>query len=233
MSDQLYYSLPNTCRTALNFEAKDSIKLANNQTVQIEGTAYVTMLSQGEKHKILVYILKQTSHPFILGTSYLIQNKISLDFGNMDVFQKVANVRCTKRFAIPPHSEMLVLGKLPKNILHGYQGVCENNKQILSRGLIVCKGVVTVSNNRTVPVKILNPGNDPVIIPKGKIISKFSELNKEYDILRMKPDDKQVNFVQNVDIPKSVDEGHVNSTENLDVTRCAVSYCSLIYTPAV
>jgi oligoribonuclease NrnB/cAMP/cGMP phosphodiesterase (DHH superfamily) len=44
---------------------------------------------------------------------------------------------------------------------------------------------VTVSNNRTVPVKILNPGNDPVVIPKGKFISKFTELNKDYDIWRI------------------------------------------------
>jgi hypothetical protein len=38
MSDQLYYSLPHKCKSALNFEAKDSIKLANDQTVQVEGT---------------------------------------------------------------------------------------------------------------------------------------------------------------------------------------------------
>jgi hypothetical protein len=76
-------------------------------------------LSEKSKlHTILVYILKQTSHPFILGTSYLIQNKISLNFGNMDVSQKVANVRCTKRITIPPHSEMVVLGKLHQNIVH-------------------------------------------------------------------------------------------------------------------
>jgi oligoribonuclease NrnB/cAMP/cGMP phosphodiesterase (DHH superfamily) len=34
-------------------------------------------------------------------------------------------------------------------------------------------------------VKILNPGNDPVVIPKGKFISKFTELNKDYDIWRI------------------------------------------------
>jgi hypothetical protein len=67
-------------------------------------------------------------------------------------------------------------------------------------------------------VKIFNPGNDPVVIPKGKIISKFTELNKDYDIRRINPDEKQVNFVQNVVLPKSVDgEGHVNSTANLAV----------------
>ena len=75
---------------------------------------------------------------------------------------------------------------------------------------------MTVSSNITVPVKILNPGNDPVVIPKGKLISKFTELNKDYDIRRINPDDKQVNFAQNIALAKYVDdEGHVNSTENL------------------
>ena len=209
MSDHLFYSLPHACKSSLNFDAKDSIKLANNQTVQIEGTAFVKMLCQGEKHKALVYILKQTSHPFILGTSYLIENKISLDFGNMGVFQKITSVRCTKRITMPPNSEILVLGKLPQNILHGYQGFCENNKQILSKGVLVCKCLVTVSSNRTVPVKLLNPGNDTVIIPKGKIISQFNQVTKDYDIQKIKSDGKQNHFVNNVDLVNSPDD--VNS----------------------
>jgi hypothetical protein len=49
------------------------VKLANNKSVVIVGTARVKLSGQGEKHKILVYIL---------GTSYLIENKISIDFGN-------------------------------------------------------------------------------------------------------------------------------------------------------
>ena len=91
----------------------------------------------------------------------------------MDVSQTVANVRYTKRITIPPHSEMAVLGKLPKYIVYGYQGFCENNKHILSRGLIVCKAVVTVSNNITIPVKILNAGNNPFVIPKGKYLKIY------------------------------------------------------------
>ena len=213
MSDQLFYSLPHSCKSTLNYEAKDSIKLANNQTVQIEGTAHVKMSCQGEKHSVLVYILKQTSHPFILGTSYLIENKILLDFGNMEVFQKIASVRCTKRITLPPNSEMLVLGKLPQNILHGYQGFCENNKQVLSRGILVCKCLVTVSSNRTVPVKLLNPGNDTVIIPKGKIIAQFNQVTKDYDIQRIKPHELQNHFVNNVDLIDSHDDLH--STDNM------------------
>ena len=45
MSDQLHYSLPHKCKSELNFEANDSIKLANDQTVQVEGTAHVKMFS--------------------------------------------------------------------------------------------------------------------------------------------------------------------------------------------
>ena len=118
--------------------------MANDQTVQVEGTAHVKMFSQGEKHTIFVYILKQTLHPFILGTSYLIQNKISLNFGNM-----VANVRCTKRITIPPHSEMVVLGKLPKNSVHGYQGL-KLFQNLLNLTKIMIFGELTLMTNKLI-----------------------------------------------------------------------------------
>ena len=170
MSTSLYNSIPQSCKTPIDTCNGDNIKLANDQTVQIKGTATVRMSYKGDKHYILVYILNQTSHPFILGTSYLINNKITIDFGNLNVLQKCANVRCRKRVTVDPHSEIIIWGKLPRNIQYGLQGLCESSSKILSKGLICSKAVANVSENRTVPVKILNLGNDCITIPKEKIL---------------------------------------------------------------
>ena len=110
----------------------------------------------GDQHKILVYVLKNTSHPLILGTSYLTSQKIKLDFGEFSIKPRTANVRCMKRVVIPPNTEHLIWGQLPQNILYGQQGVCTNSKYILSKGLITPKALVTVSANKTVPIKVLN-----------------------------------------------------------------------------
>ncbi|CAG2237804.1 unnamed protein product [Mytilus edulis] len=168
MSTSLYNSIPQACKSMIDVNNGDNIKLANDQNVQVKGTATVKMYYKGDKHCLQVYILEQTSHPFILGTSYLKDNKITIDFGESEVVQKHANIRCRKRITLDPHSEIIIWGRLPRNIHFGYQGMCESSTQILSHGLISSKAVVTVSQDRTVPVKILNPGSNSVVIPKVK-----------------------------------------------------------------
>ena len=143
MSEELYHRVPNSCKSGINSCNTDTVKLANNKSVVIVGTAHVKLSAQGEKHTILVYIL---------GTSYLIENKISNDFGNLLISQNIANVRCAKRVTLPPHSKLGLWGKLAKTILFGYQGICENAKQGLSQSLMVCKSVVTISSDITVPI---------------------------------------------------------------------------------
>ena len=87
MSTTLYNSIPISCKSSVDTCNTGSIKLANDQTVQITGTATVRMHAQCGKYNILVYILNEASHPFILGTSYLIENKITIDFGTLQVVQ--------------------------------------------------------------------------------------------------------------------------------------------------
>ncbi|VDI67441.1 Hypothetical predicted protein, partial [Mytilus galloprovincialis] len=79
--------------------------------------------------------------------------------------------------------------------------MCESSTQILSHGLISSKAVVTVSQDRTVPVKILNPGSNSVVIPKGKIIAKFSQLTEEYQVRHVNCKNN-VPVVQNINLVK-------------------------------
>ncbi|CAC5414044.1 CNBP [Mytilus coruscus] len=126
--------------------------------------------------------------------------KITIDFGESEVVQKHANIRCRKRVTLDAHSEIIIWGRLPRNIHFGYQGMCESSTQILSHGLISSKAVVTVSQDRTVPVKILNPGSNSVVIPKDKMIGKFSQLTEEYQVIVNCTDNVPV--VQNISLVK-------------------------------
>ncbi|CAC5394396.1 unnamed protein product [Mytilus coruscus] len=213
MSTSLYNSIPQACKSMIDVNNGDNIKLANDQNVQVKGTATVKMYYKGDKHCLQVYILEQTSHPFILGTSYLKDNKITIDFGESEVVQKHANIRCQKRITLDPHSEIIIWGRLPRNIHFGYQGMCESSTQILSHGLISSKAVVTVSQDRTVPVKILNPGSNSVVIPKGKIIAKFSQLTEEYQV-------RHVNCTNNVPVVQNINLVKQCPTEQGDSIDC-------------
>ena len=82
ISETLYNSLPYCCKYPIDTDNRDSVKLANNQTVEIQGTAYIVLKTQDEKHRILLYVLKQSSNSLILGTRYLIKNQITINFGS-------------------------------------------------------------------------------------------------------------------------------------------------------
>jgi len=61
MSDSLYNSLPQSCKLrSLDTSTRDTVKLANNQSVDIVGTSIVKMYTQGKRHELFVYILKFT-----------------------------------------------------------------------------------------------------------------------------------------------------------------------------
>ncbi len=49
-----------------------------------------------------VYILEQEFHPFILGTLYLGENEITIDFREFKEVQKHANIRYRKSISIDP-----------------------------------------------------------------------------------------------------------------------------------
>jgi predicted metal-dependent RNase len=55
MSTTLYNSIPISCKSSVDTCNTGSIKLANDQTVQITGTATVRMHAQGGKYNILLY----------------------------------------------------------------------------------------------------------------------------------------------------------------------------------
>jgi hypothetical protein len=58
------------------------------------------MTISGVHQNIMCYILKMSSNPIILGTEYLTENKIILDFSNKTPISLNSNIYCTKRTTI-------------------------------------------------------------------------------------------------------------------------------------
>ena len=70
MSKKLYEFLPDRAKSKLIPITDDNIVLANNQQIKITGFSKVYGKIQGQQHSVDVYILEDTSHPFILGANY-------------------------------------------------------------------------------------------------------------------------------------------------------------------
>jgi hypothetical protein len=204
ISEQLYNSLPYSKKSEFNSDVHDSIVLANNHKVEVVGTAMIKMNISGTNQRIFTYILKMSSHPIILGTNYLIENKLVLDFNELSAVPKTANVYCLKRTTVLPSSETIVWGKLPSNILFGKQGTCTSSKYILARGPLVSKSVVMVLRDRLVPIKLLNPTKDKIELYKGKTLATFSEITSEHILIPFNENSKH--SVQNINlVPNTVE----------------------------
>ncbi|CAG2192419.1 unnamed protein product [Mytilus edulis] len=207
ISEQLYDSLPYSKKSDFNADVRESIVLANSQKIEVVGTAYVQMNISRANHRVFTYILKMSSHPIILGTNYLIANKMVIDFSEMSAVPKTSNVYCTKRTTILPHTETIIWGKVPSNIYYGKQGICTSSKYIVSRGLVISKGVVSVSKGRLIPIKILNPNSCSIDLYKGKTLAMFDEITSEHSLLPF--NDTTDHCVQNVNLIN--DTNSVNS----------------------
>lgn len=193
MSSELFRSLPSYCQLSFRPHVVSKITLANNQQIAIEGTAIVKIKipHSSQKQSILVYILKQTSHPFILGIDYLRSHGIIIDFSKDDIFTTkgdVVKVRCRNDITILPNTECIIFGKIPKRCVLGSQGVVSAHKFLLQKCVFLAKSLITVSPEHVVPIKLLNPTQESVYIKKNFPIATLQFLDNFYDITSVNVD---------------------------------------------
>jgi len=80
MSYFLYNSLSKKYKSELLTVTNNKKCLANNQEIQIDGIATITGIIEDNQTSFDVYVLKDTSHPLILGTEYLRSNWCNIKF---------------------------------------------------------------------------------------------------------------------------------------------------------
>ncbi|CAG2200046.1 unnamed protein product [Mytilus edulis] len=159
ISKSLYDSISD--RHKLYFEqlSESEIRLANNDKIRINGISKLQATIHQKNEIIETYIIPKTSHPLILGTEYLRENKIVLDFSDFSCNQKTVPVKTVKRIELEPNTEYLTFGKLPNYVTVGLQGICVNSKFSVNHKFLVAKSLVVVPVNRKVPIKLLNASN--------------------------------------------------------------------------
>ena len=87
-----------------------------------------------------VHILKEASHPVILGTEYLRTNNIVLDFNKSTCFSQVkrsTKITSSNTYTVLPNSECVIMGSLTKHLLIGLQGVTVGHAELSNKGLMV------------------------------------------------------------------------------------------------
>ncbi|KAL5017800.1 hypothetical protein ScPMuIL_003522 [Solemya velum] len=219
MSRTLFNSIPDKYKSKLNTVGNSKIVLANNQTIDIDGTASVKMCVAHGKHAVNIHVISDTSHPLILGVDYLVAQGISIDFCKFSLqSNQSSKVKCAKRCVIAPNSECRIWAHVTDQ-LYGVQGVCTGSSAICRSGLLIARSVVTVSANKKIPIQILNPSNDYVTVPKGKILGEFCILDHNIDVVTdVDTPSISKHCVQNIQTKDAMSSPaeHVENSETVD-----------------
>ena len=98
--------------------------------------------------------------------------------------QKIANVVVKRRVVIPAGHEMVVTGKLPRSsgkMLPRVALVERDFKLAKDRGILVAASCVTPDENGNVPVRVLNPSNTPVTLPRKTRLGQLVPLEEIHE----------------------------------------------------
>ena len=97
------------------------------------------------------------------------------------------------------------------NVLYGQNGMCTNSPYILKNGLWVAKAVVTINTSKTVPIRIFNPTNDVISIPRGKSIATYEPFTGDFSLLSSVETEKFL--VQNVQLQSERTDSDSHDTD--------------------
>ena len=181
MSRELFDRLPLSNKVHVD-HCHESIVLANNQHISIDYIAQVKGVIGSRQQSFNVYVLKDTAHPLNLGTEYMRNNGVTLNFDTMSVNAASATVRSRKRILLEPNSETIIWGKTPKFLSPGLEGVCSGSAHVSKKCLFVARSLSVVSSDQMVPFKVLNPTTQPVTIHKNKPLGAFQIMDHSFDV---------------------------------------------------
>ena len=97
--------------------------LADGQVASILGTATLTISSSFGKHRVNVYVLNELSQPLILGTSYLVEHGIVLDFAKHRLAVTKSKVKVSKTLTLAPSSDTIIRVNLATKMSTGVTSI--------------------------------------------------------------------------------------------------------------
>ena len=84
------------------------VTVANDQHVTILGTVDVNVGSKLGVNHVAVYVLRQASHPLILGTPFLAKRNVVMDLRKDSVQVSKSKTRARREVHVPPNSQSII-----------------------------------------------------------------------------------------------------------------------------
>jgi hypothetical protein len=115
------------------------------------------------------YVCPKLGYELVLGTDFLLQNKLNIDFERKKI-KRIQNSTLTvsRSAKLPVNSIITLYTKIPSYATEGY-AIFEPHPRWIARGLLIPRQLVTVDHKKPVmPVKITNCTDNTSYIIQGK-----------------------------------------------------------------
>lgn len=157
---------------------KDAIPATGEITLELEVAGLAT------NHRCIV-VKDLLDTEVLLGADFMTVHNISIELGKGLVtsrfgyaecipaeksIPKRTKIRASKSFVIPARTVMYITGSLEKKFSKNYTGLIEPYHNLLPDKGVLVANAMAHSLTRTVPVKLLNPTENDVVIYKRKLI---------------------------------------------------------------
>ena len=138
----------------------------------------------GQQHEVYALYSKAVSYNLVLGLDFLRDNDIQFSFKDMKIQSKrPCQVKATDDFVLEPNSESVIWGSYENQLPEG-DALVSSSATMPQLDLFVAGVLATTNNaNRTVPVRVLNPGNVTKTVRKGTHIAELRMLD-DSDLVR-------------------------------------------------
>ena len=117
---------------------------------------------------------------------------------------------------------MFLYAKVSRSLSIGQQGICEAHSHILKKGIFVSKAVVSIPTDKIIPIKVLNPGDESVVLYKNSIIANLTPFDNTYSITPVDFEGSQVQTnVNNINTESKNFEEYFELDDNLTTAQKA------------
>ena len=211
------------CKSCDYFKNEENlhVKTATGQFVNVIDSAFIEVNINGEKWFYTVYVADNLTFNLLLGTDLMLQAGVKIDFSRLLTkigLQEVnISIGQAREIVGPPSTSSYLLHdvEIPARceivIPAGLTGWRENDtgliEPLLSKqnehGALTARALVTVNNDGQVPLKLINPLDEPIKMYSGPHVATIesyrdSETDASGPVLGKQSDPNKFNFNENV-----------------------------------
>ena len=186
ISDTVYNKLPENKRPLLK-PVDSRMVAANGEDVTTIGMANFTLSFSGKQFH-LPAIIANINTEVVLGLDFMQKFSCNLNVKDCTLNTESMVINCfmkgkigcyriaaAETISIPSNNEIVVPGNISeKGICQEKVGIIEPSEHLTERKMVLSGRVLAKAN---VPVRLMNPTNNPVVIRKGTVIGMFEPVD--------------------------------------------------------